>query len=247
MNPGAGNFDDLADAYDRYRLGYTEELYDALFEYGLSQGARVLDIGTGTGLAAAVLIERGCVVTGIDPSERMLERARRRCPLGTFVVGTADALPWDAATFDAATSAQSFHWFDQRRALEEIERVVRPGGTVAVWWKALMRGDALTLLREQTATELGLDPPRSVLANGFEVFDASDLADRRLRVIPWIVKTRVDDYLGYERSRARAREAYGDRLETYFARLAERLGPPESVLSLGYLHYLYLGRVPEHS
>jgi ubiquinone/menaquinone biosynthesis C-methylase UbiE len=238
-----GNFDELADAYDRYRIGYANETYDALFEYGLTQGDTVLDVGSGTGLVAAELTARGCSVVGIDPSEPMLERARKRVPGARFVAGRAEALPVADASFDAATSAQSFHWFDQPLALAELKRVVRPGGTIAVWWKGLMRGDRLRMLREEAAAGLDVAPVRDLLVEEFAAFETSGLHDRRLRVIPWFVHMRVSDYLGYERSRARPREAYGERLQVYFERLATRLGPPESEISLAYLQLLYLGRV----
>jgi ubiquinone/menaquinone biosynthesis C-methylase UbiE len=241
------HFDALADCYDRFRIGYSDDLYDAIFDYGLRPGASVLDVGTGTGLVAAALVARGCSVTGLDASEAMLGRARERVPGARFVSGSATDLPFASASFDAATSAQAFHWFDQARALAELERVVRPGGILAVWWKGLMRGDALNLLRQQVAADLGLAPTKDLMAGGFDAFDESALIDRRLRVLPWLVEMRVEDALGYERSRARARDAYGDRIEAYFARLAERLGPPNAEMTLSYLQMLYLGRVAERA
>jgi ubiquinone/menaquinone biosynthesis C-methylase UbiE len=241
-----GRFDTLADAYDRYRIGYAPELYEVLYESGLHAGTHVLDVATGTGLVASALVERGLHVTGIDISEPMLARAHARVPDASFRVASAEALPFGEDTFGAGVSAQAFHWFDRPRALAELIRVVRPGGTIAIWWKELMRGDAVRLLREEVSHSLGVDTVRSALSEEFDAFYESALVDRRLRVIPWIVSMRVGDFLGYERSRARARESYGERLEEYIAILGERLGPPEEPLSLAYVHLLYLGRVPEH-
>jgi ubiquinone/menaquinone biosynthesis C-methylase UbiE len=239
-----GSFDELAESYDRYRIGYADDLYDALGECGVHEGARVLDVACGTGIVTDALARRGCTLTAIDISEPMLERARRRVPRATFVIGRAENLPFLDDSFDAATSAQAFHWMDHRRALDELARVVRPGGIVAIWWKGLMRGDATGHIRKETARELGLVAPPDLLGTDFVEFEASQLVEQRLRVIPWIVHMRVGDYLGYERTRARARDAYGSSLEPYFARLAQRLGPPDGELSLSYLHLLYLGRVP---
>lgn len=240
----AGSFDELAESYDRYRIGYAEEVYDALAESGVAASARVLDVACGTGLATEALVARGCVVTGLDISEPMLARARRRVPGASFCLAQAEQLPFGDATFDAATSAQAFHWVDQGLALAEMVRVVRPGGTIAIWWKGLMRGDATGHIRQDIARELGLSAPPDLLGADFDAFEESSLVDQRLRVIPWSACMRVGDYLGYERSRARAREAYGPHLEPYFERLAERLGRPDEELSLSYLHLLYLGRVP---
>ncbi|MBD5633772.1 MAG: class I SAM-dependent methyltransferase [Candidatus Eremiobacteraeota bacterium] len=71
-------FDGLAEAYDRYRIGYAPQLYEELDEYGLDAGANVLDVASGTGLVASALVARGSRVTGVDISEKMLARARSR-------------------------------------------------------------------------------------------------------------------------------------------------------------------------
>ena len=239
-----GSFDELADVYDRYRLGYAPELYDAIFDYGLLPRARVVDVASGTGLVAAALAERGCSVTGADVSEAMCGKARERVPSGSFVLGRAEQLPFEDASFDAATCAQSFHWFYQTRALGEMLRVVRPGGVVAIWWKGFMRGDAIRHLRDEAAREIGLPPTDDLLTREFAAFDHAPLEDHVLRIVPWITQVTVAGFLGYERSRARARHAYGERIEAYFEALAARLGAPDTELALSYLQLLYLGRVP---
>ena len=238
-----GSFDELADAYDRYRIGYANDLYDAIFEYGLAPSSRVLDLGCGTGLVGAELLKRRCRVVGLDLSEKMLARARQRAPEASFVQGRAEDMPFATASFDAAVSGQAFHWFDQPRVFAELNRVVRPGGVVAVWWKSFMRGDAIRILRQEAAAEVGHPPPRDVM-NDFDAFDAAPLEGKTLRVVPWIVPMRVADFLGYEHSRALAREAFGERLNDYFAALGKRLGSPDDQLSLSYIQLLYLGRVP---
>jgi ubiquinone/menaquinone biosynthesis C-methylase UbiE len=245
QRPVTAAFDDLAAAYDRFRTGYAPELYEALFDYGLAAGARVLDVATGTGLVAAELVARGCTVVGLDPSEPMLARARLRVPEAAFVTGLAEHVPLPDRTFDAAVCAQAFHWFGREAALTELIRVVRPGGVVAVWWKSLMRGDTVRLLRQEAEKAAGVEPLPDPMSSGFEEFERSPLLDQRLRVIPWIVRTRVSEFLGYEASRARPSALYGARAQTYLANLGERLGDPAGALALSYVHFLHLGRVPE--
>lgn len=236
--------DDLACDYDRHRVGYADELYDALEEYGLGRGQHVLDVGCGTGLASVALAARGCSIVGVDSSEPMLVRARERVPAAHFLRARAENLPFADAGFDGAVCAQAFHWFDQPRALRELTRVVRPGGAVGIWWQALMRGDTTRLLREEVAQSLGgLATPIELAAQASEVFESSTLLDRRLRIVPWVVHTTAGDFLGYERSRKRARDAFGDACDIYLARLAERLGAPQAPLVVSYVHFLYLGRV----
>lgn len=237
-------FDDLADEYDRYRIGYAAEVYEALAERDVAPGARILDLACGTGLVAAELVARGYRVTGADVSEPMLRIARERAPGATFVTARAEALPFPTSSFDAATCAQAFHWFDEAAAIAELTRVVRPGGTIAIWSKALIRGDVVRLIRDEVIRELELPPLDDRSRSDFAAFDESTLVAKTLRVVPWIVSRSVDEVVGSERSRARVRSAYGDRTESYLTLLRERLAKLDGDLSLAYVQLVYFGRVP---
>jgi demethylmenaquinone methyltransferase / 2-methoxy-6-polyprenyl-1,4-benzoquinol methylase len=96
-------------------------------------GDRVLDAACGTGdLAVADLRAGAGRVTGLDFSEKMLERARRKAPLD-WVQGDMLALPFADATFDAATVGFGVRNVeDLPLALRELRRVLRPGGRVAI-------------------------------------------------------------------------------------------------------------------
>lgn len=240
-------FDALAANYDAARLGYSNELYDTLVSFGLKPGAKTLDIGCGTGLACGPLVDNGFSVTGVDPSQPMLERARRNFPSASFVVGTAEALPFADASFDAVLSAQSFHWFDREKAMSEAVRVLRPGGIAAIWWKHLMSDDAARIIRDACSRELGFEPIPSGLGGGFKEFYGSPLRDQTVRVLPWRTGMTLSKYVQYERSRAGVRERMGARADEYFAllesRLRERYGTAgDPFISLAYTQYLYLAK-----
>ncbi|HWJ32178.1 MAG TPA: bifunctional demethylmenaquinone methyltransferase/2-methoxy-6-polyprenyl-1,4-benzoquinol methylase UbiE [Gaiellaceae bacterium] len=97
------------------------------------RGDRVLDAACGTGdLAVADLKAGAGRVTGLDFSEKMLERARRKAPLD-WVQGDMLALPFADATFDAATVGFGVRNVDDLAlALRELRRVLRPGGRLAI-------------------------------------------------------------------------------------------------------------------
>ncbi len=96
-------------------------------------GDRVLDAACGTGdLAIADLKAGADRVTGLDFSERMLARARRKAPLD-WVQGDLLALPFADETFDAATVGFGVrNVADLDLSLRELRRVLRPGGRVAI-------------------------------------------------------------------------------------------------------------------
>lgn len=237
-------FDALVDAYDAYRLGYSDEVFEAIESAGVAAKARLLDVGCGTGISAKPFVEAGAQVTGLDIAPQMLGRARAHLPGAVFDLGAAEEMPYADDSFDAAISAQSFHWFDASLALAEMARVVRPGGVVAVWWKTVMRGDAIRIFRAQAARTIGFTLDEPLLGEAFPEFDEDLLENQRLRVIPWLVTIDVAHFLGYERSRARANAFYGDRMETYLAALGAILGAPQTRYEITFVQYLYLATVP---
>jgi len=104
---------------------------------GIAPGARVVDVACGSGATALLLArELGCVTVGVDLGARAIEQARRATPAGArarFLLGDAEALPVADASFDVALSECSLCTFpDKPRAIAEMARVVRPGGSIAI-------------------------------------------------------------------------------------------------------------------
>jgi demethylmenaquinone methyltransferase / 2-methoxy-6-polyprenyl-1,4-benzoquinol methylase len=97
------------------------------------EGAHVLDACCGTGDLAIACAREGATVTGLDFSERMLERARRKATALEWVQGDALELPFDDASFDGATVGFGVRNVESlERGLTELRRVLRPGGTVGI-------------------------------------------------------------------------------------------------------------------
>lgn len=92
------------------------------------------DIGAGTGIATALLRERGAHVLAVEPGDAMAAQLRRALPGIPVVRGDGNALPFAAASHDLLTYAQSWHWTDTDRSVPEALRVLRPGGVLALWW-----------------------------------------------------------------------------------------------------------------
>ena len=96
-------------------------------------GMKVLDLCCGQGNVLADLLEHGFRVTGLDFSPVMLDLARKRAPGAEFVEGDAQNLPFEDGSFDAVVSNFGVcHIPDQPRALSEIKRVLKAGGSFAM-------------------------------------------------------------------------------------------------------------------
>lgn len=169
-------YDSLAGGYARHWgpviRPAAEDLLDRL-DGMTTNGARILDVGAGTGTLAIRALERwpDARVTAIDASDTMLELAaddaRRR--LGPpargrleRVIAVADRLPFAEATFDVAVSSFVLQLVPSRSAaLREIRRVVRPGGRLA-WVTWLVGGERFTAdqVVDEVLDEFGFDPPQ---------------------------------------------------------------------------------------
>ena len=123
------------------------------------QGARLADIGCGTGLLAAAAVERGARVSAVDPAPDMRELARRAAPEAEVIDGTAPLLPLDEGSIDVTTGHLLLeHAGDPRGTLADLVRVTRPGGVVAVTiWAP---DSALGRLWSEVAAESDAEPVR---------------------------------------------------------------------------------------
>lgn len=138
IDPAAAvGFDRQALSYSRVRPGYPPQVMEILLtKAGFAPGAKVVDIGAGTGIFTRELIGAGMDVIAVDPVEGMRQQFAVDTPGSTAVDGTAERLPLDAESVDGATAAQCFHWFDPQPALREVHRVLRPGAPLALVWNA---------------------------------------------------------------------------------------------------------------
>jgi SAM-dependent methyltransferase len=132
---------------------YEEFFVPALFQQwagrvadaaGIEPGQQVLDVACGTGVLARTAAERvgpAGTVVGVDVNDGMLAVAQRTAPAITWKQGRAEALPVDSGSFDVVFSQFGLMFFeDKRTALQEMLRVLRPGGQLAVAvWDALDR------------------------------------------------------------------------------------------------------------
>lgn len=152
-----------AEAYERFMGCWSRLVAPRLVEFaGLNEGARVLDVGSGTGSLAFAVAERVArtQVVGIDPSSGYVAYAASRNKLPdrvSFKVGDAQKLRFADAAFDAAVSLLVFNFIpDRKQALMELRRVTKPGGAIsaAVW----DYGGEMRMLRVFWDAVVKLDP-----------------------------------------------------------------------------------------
>ncbi len=140
----------MADAYDRARPSYPAGAVSWMIG---TTPRRVLDLGAGTGALTRVLVAAGHAVLAADPLPEMLAHLRRRSPAEAgavrVVAGAAERLPLRDQVVDAVTVAAAYHWFGEDRAVPELARVLRPGGTLAMAWN--VRDETVPWVRRLSA------------------------------------------------------------------------------------------------
>jgi len=135
-------FDRVAALYDQVRPDYPAELYADLAELtGLRPGARLLEVGSGTGKATAAMAGRGHQIVCLEPGAAMIEIARaRQAAQGVsasevrFANTTFENWDPDGSTFDLVYAATSWHWVDPSVGYPKAAALLAPRGSLAIWY-----------------------------------------------------------------------------------------------------------------
>ena len=142
LHPAARDgFAAKADTYASGRPSYppsvTRWTVDAL---RLGEGKTVVDLGSGTGKFLPVLAATGAAIIAVEPVDAMRARLQAEHPAVLAKAGSATAIPLADASADAIVCAQAFHWFATDEALDEIHRVLKPGGFLGLVWNVRDEG-----------------------------------------------------------------------------------------------------------
>ncbi len=124
--------------YVRYRPGYPTAMFDEIARScSVGPGAVVADIGSGTGIMTKPILDMGATVFAVEPNAEMRSAAETELesyPNFNSVNARAENTGLPPGSVDLVTAGQAFHWFDPEPAREEIVRILRPPGWVALAW-----------------------------------------------------------------------------------------------------------------
>jgi SAM-dependent methyltransferase len=133
--PGRAGFADHfsrdSASYAAFRPRYPAELISFVAGIPVSHGA-AWDVGTGSGQAASLLVSHFALVAASDASVAQL-RARTRTEGVRYLAERAENSAIAGGCVDLVTVAQAYHWLDHEAFHTEVDRVIAPGGALAVW------------------------------------------------------------------------------------------------------------------
>lgn len=127
--------------YAKYRDIYPEIFYKKIVERGYCiEGQKVLDLGTGTGVLPRNMYHYGARWTGTDISENQIEQAKRLSEEAgmdiVFHAVSAEDLDFSENTFDVITACQCFWYFDHKKIMPDLSRMLKPDGRLLVLYMA---------------------------------------------------------------------------------------------------------------
>jgi ubiquinone/menaquinone biosynthesis C-methylase UbiE len=127
-------FDVSDTSYDNFMGRFSRPLAPKFADFaGIGSGTAVVDVGAGTGALTAELVHRGADVAAAEPSQPFVNALQKRLPDIPVHAAPAEQLPWPDERFDAALAQLVVTFMEDAPAgVQEMRRVVRRGGTVAV-------------------------------------------------------------------------------------------------------------------
>ncbi|KAI9839634.1 MAG: hypothetical protein M1819_002260 [Sarea resinae] len=129
-----------ATTYENYRPSYRPAVVDKLLselKIANQKGAKILEIGAGTGKFTELLAARGegYEIIAVEPHVGMMKELEKKALKGVVLKeGNAAHIPADDESVDAVIVAQAFHWFANEDSLKEIHRVLQPEGNLGLIW-----------------------------------------------------------------------------------------------------------------
>lgn len=134
-------FGTIAPLYDRIRPGYPKEVVDAIISYSnISGDGRILDVCCGTGRSSELFVEKGYNVTCLDISKELIDIAKANIGKFSnvdFIVGAFEDYVIPENSFDLLISGTAFHWLDPDIAYKKVYTILKPGGTLALFWNVV--------------------------------------------------------------------------------------------------------------
>lgn len=171
-NAAAEGYERKSDTYATGRPSYLPAAFDDLIA-DLGTGGWV-ELGAGTGIATAPLVERGAQITAVEPVDAMRARLEAALPDVKTVAGTSEAIPVPDGSARVVLASQSFHWFDYVPALDEIGRVLVDGGALVTLWNVRNQTESWVQEYTRISDRYAGDTPRWHTMNWRRAIEADD-------------------------------------------------------------------------
>lgn len=250
------SFDAVADEYNKYRPEYPPEMAESIISMSnIPTGGQILEVGSGTGKATQLFARFGYTIHCIEPGSNLAALAARGLkgfPQVSFEISRFEEWPELPAGFDLVISGQAFHWVTKEIGFPKVARVLKPGGSLALFWN--MHSGApepidaqLDRIYQEIAPEMD-SPPISIEETIIERCEAIELSGCfgpvTLKRFPWSISYQTEAYLGLI-------STYSDHIrlpspvrQRLFERIAEAIDAQGGSIRRDYVAVLHFAQKP---
>ena len=128
-------FDTVASAYEKFRPGYTDELYKMIFDYiALNDSCNAIEVGIGGGQATLPFLKTGCKLTAVEYGEEFSELCKEKFKdyhNFSIITGKFEDAEFSDDTYDLVYSASAFHWIPEDIGYAKVYSLLKSGGVFA--------------------------------------------------------------------------------------------------------------------
>lgn len=190
MPSRALSFGAVARAYERFRPGYPQELFDLVMSYAARPVRQALEIGAGTGKATRLFAARGVTVTATDPDEAMLAELRRHVPASVETVRAPFERLRPGPSYDLVFAAAALHWTSPQGRWPRVAALLRPGGVFASFGGPVQLADPAVEELARRARRPFLDDDGVPSPDGTPPEEAMQWPGTELRQTQWFTDVR---------------------------------------------------------
>jgi trans-aconitate methyltransferase len=185
-----------AETYERFRIGYPDEVVDRTLAYAGRPVADAVEVGAGTGKATRAFASRGVQVTALEPDPDMYAVLLRETTGMAVEPVLSDLESYDGPRVDLLYAAASWHWTDPASRLDHAARLLRPGGVLAVFGSPMNVADPEVQAAVDAVTGGTLDDP-VVRPTDDELRAGTGFTDVRHHVVQRRLVLPQREYVGY--------------------------------------------------
>lgn len=128
-------FDTVASTYEKFRPGYTGELYQKIFDYiPISESSKVIEVGIGGGQATLPILQTGCELTAVEYGPQFSDLCRkkfRKYPRFSVITSKFENVVFEENAYDFVYSASAFHWVPEEIGYPKVFSMLKSGGVFA--------------------------------------------------------------------------------------------------------------------
>ncbi|MFI7386273.1 class I SAM-dependent methyltransferase [Streptomyces sp. NPDC049813] len=202
------SFGAVAEAYERFRPGYPDELFDMVTAYAGRPVGTALEIGAGTGKATRLFARRGVAVTATEPDGEMLAELRKHVPAHVETVRAAFEEVRTGRRYGLVYAAAALHWTEPAGRWPRVATLLEPGGVFASWGGPFRPADpavrdavhaarAPFLTDDEIAAPDGTPPDQDMQWPGTELRQAEWFTEVRQETIERRLTMSAHDYVGH--------------------------------------------------